>query len=236
MRARNLVELGCLSSVLLLSTPLLAREQTERQPTPEEISAWLDARGLPKSDADKGTDADLVPQRPPRKHGFVLESSIGVLGHLGPMKHISPTAPWFHLQFGFEPLRWLMLFAEADLVFGNTSYAHPPPAPRTYALYGAGAGLRFTITPADVLGLYLQGSVGGAEVSEDVLATYGYRNADSLNLYAAAELGVEWYQVSPHLGLGFHGGVRSYGPGFERQGTGGAALAWVSGIGLRYVF
>ena len=74
------------------------------------------------------------------------------------MKNISPVAPWFHLQFGYEPLRFLMVFAEGDLMIANTSYAQPPPEPRTYALWGFGAGLRGTVKATDRIGLYLQGS------------------------------------------------------------------------------
>jgi hypothetical protein len=152
------------------------------------------------------------------------------------MRFTSPVAPWFHLQLGYEPMRFLMVFAEGDLVLSNTSYAHPPPEPRTYALWGFGGGLRGTVKPSDRVGLYLQGSVGGAEVTADVLGIYGYPNARSFNLYLAAELGVEWYQVSPHLALAVHGGVRDYTATFKRDFSSQPPLAWVSGVSLRYTF
>ena len=82
----------------------------------------------------------------------------------------------------------------------------------------------------------MQASAGGAEINDDVLGIYGYTNADKLSLYLAAELGVEWYQVSPHLALALHGGVRDYTATFKRELSNQAPLAWVSAAGLRYTF
>jgi hypothetical protein len=224
--------------IALSSRPALAAEEPkERTISPTEVESWLDSSGQPKPDADTGeSDEDLAPPPPPRHKGFVVESTIGAFGQLGDMKHISPIAPWFRLQFGYEPLRFLMVFAEGDLVVSNTSYAAQPPPPRTYALWGFGAGLRGTVKASERVGLYLQGSLGGAEITDDVLGTYGYPNADKFNLYFAGELGVEWYQVSPHLALALHGGVRDYSTGFKRLEGTGPALAWVSGVALRYTF
>jgi hypothetical protein len=140
------------------------------------------------------------------------------------------------VQVGYEALRFLMVFAEADLVLSNTSYAHRPPPPRTYALWGFGGGLRGTVKAGDRVGLYLQGSLGGASVDGDVLGIYGYHDANKFNLYFAGELGVEWYQVSPHLALALHGGVRDYTANFKREQSNQPPLAWVSGLSLRYTF
>jgi hypothetical protein len=96
--------------------------------------------------------------------------------------------------------------------------------------------LRGTVKVSERVGLYLQGSLGGARVSTDVLYSYGYRGADQLNLYLAGELGVEWYQVSPHLALTLHGGVRDYTRTFKREESTEPPLAWVSALGLRYTF
>lgn len=207
----------------------------ERAITTNEVVSWLDAKDQPVTDEGAGGD-ELVPPLPPRHHGFVVESSIGAFGQIGTMKNISPIAPWFHLQFGYEPLRFLMVFAEGDLMVCNTSYAHPPPEPRTYSLWGLGAGLRGTVKPGERVGLYLQASLGGAEVNSDVLGISGYDNADRFNLYLAAELGLEWYQVSPHLALAVHGGLRDYTATFKREQSDQPPLAWVSGLSLRYTF
>jgi hypothetical protein len=209
----------------------------ERQLTPEEIDAWLDSRAMPKSQADTSAEEDAdAPPPPPREHGFVLESSVGVLGHLGHMKNISPSSPWFGLRFGYEPLRWLMVFAEADLFVGSTSYAHPPPPPRSYAFWGIGAGVRVTVRPVERFGVYGQLGLGAGEATEDVLELYGYENAEELNLYQSAQLGLEWYQVSPHLALALHGGVRHYQDGLKRLRSTEPPLAWLSGVALRYTF
>jgi hypothetical protein len=220
----------------LAAAPAHATEgPKERAITTNEVVSWLDAKDQPVADEDAAGD-ELAPPLPPRHQGFVVESSIGAFGQIGAMKNISPIAPWFHLQFGYEPLRFLMVFAEGDLMISNTSYAHPPPEPRTYSLWGFGAGLRGTVKPGERVGLYLQGSLGGAQVNSDVLGIYGYSNADGLNLYFAAELGVEWYQVSPHLALAVHGGLRDYTATFKREQSDQPPLAWVSGVSLRYTF
>ncbi len=214
-----------------------ADEPESRQMTDAEIDGWLTrddaAQGKDGLDAD---DQEEAPPAPPRDHGFVLESSIGALGHLGPLKNVSPTSPWFHLHFGFEPLSFLMVFAEGDLVFSNTSYANRPPEPRGYALFGFGGGLRLTVKPMDRFGIYVQGSAGGAKITEDVLFYYGHRNADQLGLYWGGQLGFEWYQVNPHMALALHGGVKNYQDVLGRDRGGEQALAWTSGIALRYVF
>ncbi len=228
--------LAGVTTLLLNSAPLHAAEQaSSRALSPGEVESWLDADGHPNVDRSSA-DEEFAPPPPPRHRGFVVESSLGAFGQLGAMKNVSPVAPWFHVQLGYEPLRFLMAFAEGDLMLSNTSYAHPPPGPRTYALFGVGAGLRATVKPTDRVGLYLQGSVGGAEVNDDVLGIYGYPNADRLNLYFAGELGVEWYQVSPHLALALHGGVRDYTATFKRDLSNQPPLAWVSGASIRYTF
>jgi len=214
-----------------------ADEPERRQMTAAEIDTWLtkgDQR--PEKDSLEADDQEEAPPAPPRDHGFVIESSIGALGHLGPLKNVSPTSPWFHLQFGFEPFSFLMVFAEGELVFSNTSYANRPPEPRGYALFGFGGGLRITVKPMDRFGIYVQGSAGGAKITDDVLFYYGYRNAQELGLYWGGQLGLEWYQVDPHMALALHGGVKNYQSILGRDRGGEQALAWTGGMSLRYVF
>ncbi|HET9932401.1 MAG TPA: hypothetical protein VFQ35_16970, partial [Polyangiaceae bacterium] len=128
-------------ALTLIATPHLAVAADaggERTLSTEEVEAWL-ARpsGAPNQDT-LAPSAEEAPPPPPRKHGFTIETGVGALTHLGPLSHVSPTAPWFHLQVGYEPFRWLMVFAEGDLSFANTSYAAQPPPTRTYRLYGFG--------------------------------------------------------------------------------------------------
>lgn len=231
---------GLLAAFGLWLAPGLAwadDEPERRQMTQQEIEAWLDARGVAGTrDVGKVEAEPEVPPPPPRAWGLVVESSVGALSHLGPLKNVSPTAPWFNVKVGWEPFSFLMLFGEADAAFSTTSYANPPPEPRAYALYGFGGGLRLTVRPTERVGIYLQGSLGMAEVSEDVLFNYGYRDADTLALYWGGSLGVEWYQVNPHLALALHGGVRNYDAGLGRARSTEPALAIIGGAALRYAF
>jgi hypothetical protein len=212
-------------------------QPSERQLSPEEVDAWLDSRAMPQSQSDSSLeDASGAPPPPPRRNGFVLESSIGVQGQLGHLKNVTPAAPWFGLRFGYEPLRWLMVFAETDLAIASTSYAHPPPPPRSFVFWNFGVGVRLTFKPSDRFGVYVQGSVGGGRVSEDVLEIYGYQHAEELGVYQGAELGFEWYQVSPHLALGVHGGLRNYPRVLKRERDEEPPMTWLSGLSLRYTF
>ncbi|MCC6215212.1 MAG: hypothetical protein IT376_10105 [Polyangiaceae bacterium] len=207
------------------------------EPSAAEVEAWLDARSIGggRSIADDGAPPEAPPP-PPRWHGFVVQSTLGALGHLGPMKNVSPTAPWLHALVGFEPFRWAMVFVEGDVSFTSTRYANPPPNPRAYALYGLGGGLRFTVKPHDRVGIYAQGSAGAAALTEDVLVAYGYRDSTELAPYFGGHLGLEWHQVNPHLAFVLHGGVRNYDRLLDRERSSETALAWMSGLALRYVF
>jgi len=238
-RARLCSALTCASAALLASVSAGAAEAPprERQLTPEEIDAWLDSRAMPKSQADRSTDDDEdAPPPPPREKGFVLESSIGVFGQAGHLKNIAPIAPWFGLHLGFEPLSWLMVFAEGDLFVANTAYARQPPPPRSFAFFSFGGGVRLTLKPSDRFGVYVQGSLGGGAATEDVLEVYGYQHADELGMYQSAQLGLEWYQVNPHLALALHGGVRNYPRTLKRDRDSEPPLGWLSAAALRYTF
>lgn len=217
-----------------LSAPAIAQDDETPQPTQQQLEAWLATK---PATADVSTKAaPEAPPPPPRKHGFVVETTIGAMGQLGAMRHVSPTLPWFRAAFGWEPAKWVMLLAQGDVAFGNTSYANPPPDPRGFTLYGFSGAVRFQIAPTDRIGLLAQGEVGAASISNDVLSTYGFRDADQLGPYFGGFLGFEWYQISPHLALVVHAGVRSYGNILERAIGSEAALAWLGSAGLKYTF
>jgi hypothetical protein len=218
-------------------TARAAEEPATRQMTQQEIESWLDARAVPGTrDVSDVSEQPEAPPPAPHRQGVVLESSLGAFGHLGTMKNISPMSPWFHVQLGFEPFKWLMVFGEGDVVFSSTSYANPPPGPRGYALYGFGGGARLTFKPAERFGVYAQGSLGLARVSDDVLSIYGYPDATNFNPYFGATLGLEWYQISPHYALALLGGVRDYPKSFARSVNDQTPLAWLGGASLRYTF
>jgi len=210
-------------------------DQPEQGPSQQQIESFLASKPV-SPDVTKTPEAPEAPPPPPRRHGFVVESSIGALTHLGPMSHISPTSPWFRTAFGWEPTKWLMLLAQFDISPSSTSYASAPPDPRGYVLYGGSVAIRGSLAFGTALGGFAQFEVGGAQISEDVLSTYGFHDADNVNPFFGAHLGFEWYQVSPHMALGAEGGIRSYGQSFDRQAAGGSALAWTASGTLRYVF
>jgi hypothetical protein len=213
-----------------------AEPPAERQLTPEEVQAWLDRPGTAPPPDTLTPGSDEAPPPPPRKHGVTVESSIGALSHLGTLKNVTPTSPWFHLKVGFEPLSWLMLFAETDLTISNTGYASPPPPPRTYHLYGFGGGLRFTVPFSERFGGYLEGSGGVSAASSDVLEVYGYSDATELKPYFGGRLGADWYPLNPHMAVSLHGGVRSFRSLIRERSDDNRALAILGGLALRYTF
>lgn len=238
MRAFGLAIGGGLLGLLVLSSSpaRAATENKERPLTTTEIEGWLEAEPG-ATPADTGTATNEQPLPAPRRHGFVLESGLGFVTQIGSLKHIAPTAPDFQLRLGYEVLHWLMPFVEGDVAFASTAYASEPPPPRSYYHYGAGAGVRFTLPVGRIFALLAQGSVGFARVSEqNVLSVYGFPNADNPNLYFGGELGFEWYQVSPHLALAAHAGVKSYGQGLTRDRGGEPPLAITGTAALRYAF
>jgi hypothetical protein len=164
----------------------------------------------------------------------VIEGSVGALGHLGDMRHVSPIAPWFRVQVGYEPLDWLMLYGAGDVALSSTRYAQRPPEKRGYVLFGVSVGARVAWQPFSVLGFYLQADGGLSSVDQDVLATYGYPDADRLRPFLGGMLGIEWFQVSPHYALALYGGARDYVQNFERRNGSRPPIAWVSGLAIRY--
>jgi hypothetical protein len=238
MRAFGLAIGGGLLGVLLCTSSARAATENQQRPlTTSEIEGWLEAEpGATPADEGTAPGAD-APLPAPRRHGLVVESGLGFVTQIGSLKHIAPTAPDFQLRLGYEVLHWLMPFLEGDVAFASTAYASEPPPPRSYYHYGAGAGVRFTVPVGRIFALLAQGSVGFARVSEqNVLSVYGFPHADELNLYYGGELGLEWYQVSPHLALAAHAGVKSYGQGLTRDRGGEPPLAIVGSAALRYAF
>lgn len=205
-----------------------------RQPTRQEIEAFLDSHSLPKGSVSDGTVAE-VPPHPPRHRGVVLETSAGVEFPLGALRHVSPPSPWLQLSLGYELADWFMVVALADLSLANTSYAARPPEPRTYAHYAFGAGARFQLPLTSWLATHAQLELGVSEVTEEVLAQYGYRQADDLSLHYGARLGLEWLQVNPHMALGLQGTFRNY-TGLDRSNNADAPISVIGALALRYAF
>ena len=208
----------------------------QRPLAPDEIEAWLAQPSGAPAPESLTPAADEAPPPPPRKHGLSVESGVGMLVHLGPLRNVSPTSPRFQLKLGFEPLKWLLVFAETDLTFSNTSYAHPPPPPRANNRVGVGGGARGSVAFAERFGVHAEGSAGLAEVSSDVLEIYGYSHATQLKPYFGGLLGIDWYPLNPHLAVSLQAGLRSYQQGLRRQRSSSAALALLGGLSLRYTF
>jgi hypothetical protein len=173
----------------------------------------------------------------PRRKGFVVESSVGVLGFASQFRNVAP--PGIHLSTlaGYELFRWLMLFGYGELAMTSTSVANGPTKERAFPIYGFGAGARVTVHATPRVGFFAQGGVGllKSDVPENALQILGYMNAERLRASFGARLGVEWYQVNRHLALGANGGAR-IATGFAKDTRRDTPIAVEGGLSIRYTF
>lgn len=251
--ARRFTAATCATCVacLLVTTPSRADDHAEAPPAEPSATAEADAT-LASSDIDLERDArpsaaleidtagppPEAPPPPPYKKTLVLDTSLGALFFVGRFGDVVQPAPWLRTQLGYEVLDWLMLFGEGELGFTDTSRAQPAPRTRAMPIFGFGGGVRGTVRFTRRFGAYLQASVGGmkADIRTNALAIIGYRNAESLDVYAAARLGVEWYQIDRHLALGLSAGVR-HASGFQQVGAASdTPLAIDGAASVRYAF
>jgi hypothetical protein len=205
-----------------------------------DLNKDTETPAAPPAPADLTAPTPEAPPPQPYKKTFVLDSSIGALGFLGAFQKVSPWGPWLHTQLGYELLSWLMLYGEGDLAFTDTSNRVQPPETRSFPIYGFGGGTRFTVRFTDRFGIYAQAGLGAmkALVGQNVLGLFGFRDAESLGLYLGGRLGIEWYQIDRHFGLGLTFGARTP-QGFAitgQAGGGGTPIALDTGVSLRYAF
>jgi len=177
-------------------------------------------------------------QERPRRPGLVLESTLGVLGFAGNFRHVAPPAYWVRGQLGYEVTSGLMLYADGEAGWTDTSESQEEANTFAVALWGFGGGVRGTVHWSERVAIYAQGEVGAltADVKHDELTVLGFRNAESLNPSAGARVGIEWYQLDRHLALAASGGAR-YAVGFAKVvGPTDLPLLWDAGLSLRYTF
>lgn len=222
------------------ATPGAAASQQPGGPAmaPTDVDLEKDTRASAALGADVPMAPLEAPPPPPYKKTLVLDSSLGAMVFLGEFGKVAPPAPWLHTQLGYELFKWFMLFGEGDLAFTDTSGSQPQPKTRVFPIFGFGGGARFTLRFTERFGVYLQGSLGGmtADVRTNALGLIGYRDAESLGVYAGGRIGLEWYQLDRHFALGLTSGIKHAG-GFKK--TGGASdtpLAFDAGASLRYAF
>jgi len=179
-----------------------------------------------------------APPPPPHRKGLVLESRLGALAFLGDFRHVAPTAPWWHVDLGYELLSWLGVFGYGELCFTDTSEAQGSATTYAFPIYGFGGGARATVhaTPRVALFLELDAGAMRADVPKGALALLGYGNAEKLGPSLGGRLGVEWYQVDRHLAFGLDVGLRD-ATGFAEQFIGtGPPLMLDASAAVRYTF
>jgi hypothetical protein len=211
------------------------------QPPPLASDAPIEFSTEPpegKTHDEAAEDLTRPPPPRPRRQGLVLEQTLGVLGFGGQFRHVAPPAVWTRAQLGYEVLRWLMLYGEAELAFTDTGVSQDESHTRAFPIWGFGGGVRATVHATDRVAAYGQFEAGAlqADVPHDALTILGYRNAEALKLSVAARVGVEWYQMDRHLALFVAVGGRD-ATGFAKTiGSSDFPIMWDAGAGLRYTF
>jgi hypothetical protein len=174
----------------------------------------------------------------PRHKGIVLASNLGILGFTGQFRHVAPPAYWLDAQLGFEVLRWLMVFGEAELAFTDTSESQDESHTIAVPMWGFGGGARGRLHATERVAFFLQGEVGllTSIVPRGALTVLGFRDAESPNPQFGTRIGVEWYQVNRHFALTANLGGR-IAQGFSRVlPAGDTPLLWDTSVGVRYTF
>ncbi len=221
-----------------LLAPRLAHAEDAPPPQPlTEEQAKAAIEGGEKKDSLLPEAPPEAPPPPPRHKGFVIEQTLGALGFIGQFGKIAHPAFYMHTQFGYELFSWLMLFAEGEFAFTDTSLGTDPTKSKAFPIFGFGGGPRITIRPTERFAFYFQGCVGGimADVPSRVLGNLGFINAESLGFYAGGRVGIEWYQVDRHIALGLAGGTR-FLPSFKKTVGSDTPLGWDAEASLRYTF
>lgn len=178
------------------------------------------------------------PPMPPRRRGVVIESRLGALAFLGDFRHISPTAPWWHVDVGYEILNWLGVFGYGEVAFTDTSEIQGAALITAFPIYGFGGGARVTLHASRRVAFFGEGNAGAmrADVPKGTLIDQGFGNAEQFSLAVGGRVGVEWYQLDRHLAFGLDVGLRD-ALGFVQQfsPTGPPLMLDASGA-VRYTF
>jgi hypothetical protein len=234
--------LVCVIAFAFASSERAARAVTpDSEPTTLPSDASIDFAAEPpegKTHDERAEDLTRPPPPRPRPSGLVIEQSLGVLGFGGQFRHVAPPAVWARAQLGYEVLRWLMFYGDAELGYTDTGESQDESHTRAFPMWGFGGGVRATVHATERFAAYGQLEIGEleADVPHDALTVLGFRKAESLNLSYAARIGLEWYQVDRHLALFAALGGRD-ATGFAKVvGPSDFPIMWDLGAGLRYTF
>lgn len=205
-------------------------------PSAAAYEARLAAPAGPARDRSEADD-DEAPPPPPYRPGVVIEGGLGVAAYFGSFGKVAPPGPWLQALFGYEPFPWLLVLAQGELGFTDTSNAQAQPRTRAFPLYGGSAGARFQARFGERFAAWIQGEAGvlDADVATNALRLVGHTGAESLGLTVGARTGVELRQIDRHLALGLSVGAR-HATSLVADREGGLALMGDLALRLRHVF
>lgn len=221
-----------LTCVLILS-PLSARAESY----PEGLSPdgpGPELRDTTRLDVERLPPEALGPTQLTRDlfaRGLFVEAQLGGVAYVGDASSDVRAGPRFAIALGYELTRWFALLVQAEGSLHETRN-RPPPRRTAFALAGAALGARFTVPLGVQSALWLEGLLGAAWSSGDVLRALGYADAAKIGLGYGGELGFDWHLRARHHSFGLLGGVRDV-PMLARDGY---TLAAYGAAYLRYVF
>ncbi|MCA9600979.1 MAG: hypothetical protein R3A78_02745 [Polyangiales bacterium] len=211
----------------LVGLPLRARADDADPWPPEEQPdvTRLDVERLPPEAIEVTRDLYA--------HGFYAEAWLGARGYVGGLGDMSNVGPMAAVGVGYELFPWLWAGAIFECSFHGTD-APAPPSPTIFEQLGLLGTLRFQLDLSARAALWLGGEVGAHLLLNDVLETYGYKDATSLGLMFGGSLGGDWHFVNQHTSIGLLGGARMLP---SVKGIDDVATIAIHGaLYLRYVF
>jgi hypothetical protein len=145
-----------------------------------------------------------VAEARPSSSGYVTEAGIGATAFIGPNAGYSAIGPGFHLRVGYDLFSW---FTVGGHLGASTHQATVPPPPEGeyYQLYTAAADARLSAS-AGRFGLFVDGGLGLAYISSNVLGKVGILDpGQRVTVQFEAGGGIEYQLQNRHYAFGLAG-------------------------------
>lgn len=160
--------------------------------------------------------------------GPYAEATVGATSFLGTGGDHSRLGPAFGLRGGIDVFSWFSIGLRAELE-SHEAVVPPPPEGEYYQLYQGAVDGRISI-PAGRVALFVDGGLGVAAISTNVLAKVALTGpGERFSSVIAAGGGLEYQLENRHYAFGLAGQWAMF-PGFDRMQSVGVRLS------LRYTY
>ncbi len=212
----------------------IAPGELSAQATPEsEVEPIIEEPDPTRLDVERLPPEAIDITRDLYSHGFFVEGVIGGRGFAGGVGQYSKIGLYLNIGAGLEIFPWLLVKLGAEGSIHATD-APSPPSPTSFQLVGFMAELRLQLNLSARFGLWAGGEFGIALTPTEVLATYGFLDADTVGFVFGGQLGIDWHFEDQHNSIGLLGGARLH-PNLNGA-NGDTAIGVHTAAYLRHVF